>query len=175
MIFQHCQCQACFADLLLTAIRDDWFSVLFFSTFWKENCPNLRELNLTGTNIRTFHIEKLQVGSQLCRVKCNNSTHFCICANSKLWVFFTITINLMIDLPTCSVVILLVFCRLAVPSCKNWSCLHCSFFLHRKLMKRYFVNKNTYKKEGLIIAKWTCLLKCLLSSEGFSAIALVAA
>ena len=119
----------------------------FFFHFLKENCPNLRELNLTGTNIRTFHIEKLQVGSQLCRVKCNNSTHFCICANSKLWVLFTITINLMIDLPTCSVVILLVFCRLAVPSYKNCSCLHCSFFLHRKLMKRYFVNKNTRKKD----------------------------
>ncbi|XP_044169563.1 F-box/LRR-repeat protein 6-like isoform X2 [Acropora millepora] len=28
----------------------------------QENCPNLRELNLTGTNIRTFHIEKLQAG-----------------------------------------------------------------------------------------------------------------
>ena len=84
---------------------------------------------------------------------------------------FTITINLMIDLPVLSY--FLYFVRLAVPSFKNCSCLHCSFFQHRKLMKRYFVNKT--EKEGLI-AKCTCFFhKCLLSSVDFSAIAIVAA
>ena len=40
-------------------------------------------------------------------------------------------------------------------------------------MKRYFVNKT--EKEGLI-AKCACVFhKCLLSSEDFSAIAIVAA
>ena len=55
-------CYSLLIGTIIILILCSFFYVL------KENCPNLRELNVTGTNIRTFHIEKLQVGSQLCRI-----------------------------------------------------------------------------------------------------------